>query len=396
MLETKAKPQKVLIIIETSLRNLGGIETWAYMIANRLIKQGLRIEIVGFSSNKQDTIRVKIDKVCYIELKLSELSKITPLPKISSIAILNELIKAHDNAILVPTFSILDLLVLLIALLNKKKILIVFQNPPLIRGMKLRNIIFSLILKHLINRATSACIVLNPFHFMQLRKMGVKTKIHIVPQGVDIEVFTKIAGKYSYSHHLKMKKFIVLFLGRLTKQKGIEALAKSIEIINNRFEKYSKNMLFIIGGPISLRDDAVRKIIDNIFKYENVKYLGAIPRQEVPKVYLLGHVFIYPSIYEGGFPLAALEAQASGLPVIISNLPEVRWILKIIPNPEVIHLIKPNDPEDLVNAIIKYFHIWLKDRHSYITLIRKSKENARIFSWDVISSMYLNIINKGE
>jgi|GEM_PF-1774699 len=116
---------------------------------------------------------------------------------------------------------------------------------------------------------------------------------------------------------LKSKKFQkdlkVIFVGRLTKEKGYYDLLKVIE------DKNFSNVQFTIVGKRSSDKEIINK--------KNVKYYNRIPNEKIFKIYDENSVFILPS-YTEVFPLTILEAMARGLVVLTSDLLTIREYFK--------------------------------------------------------------------
>lgn len=105
---------------------------------------------------------------------------------------------------------------------------------------------------------------------------------------------------------------IILYVGRLAKDKGINVLVKSwIKISNQR-----ENILLLIAGPMDTRDPLDDDVLRLIKSHEKIRYLGEIEHTE--ELYATSDLFILPS-YREGFPTVVLEASAMGLPVITTK-----------------------------------------------------------------------------
>lgn len=102
------------------------------------------------------------------------------------------------------------------------------------------------------------------------------------------------------------RDFIVLFVGRLIKEKGVIPLLSAAK-------KTDKKFLFVGTGPL---EETIQKFSK---KYKNIILLGCISQHELPLYYSAADVLIVPSVHEEGFGRVIIEALACGLPVIGSN-----------------------------------------------------------------------------
>jgi glycosyltransferase involved in cell wall biosynthesis len=144
-----------------------------------------------------------------------------------------------------------------------------------------------------------------------------------------------------------------------------------------------KRPLVIAGGKGWLESDLDQRIKQCGIK-DRVKFLGYVSDEELSVLYSSCFAFIYPSYYEG-FGLPVLEAMSCGAAVITSNtssLPEVGG--------DAVLYIDPRSKKSLVEAMKG-----LLDNPSLIPELRmKSKERAKIFSWDKAAEPVLKIYEK--
>lgn len=125
----------------------------------------------------------------------------------------------------------------------------------------------------------------------------------LIPYGIDTERF-----KPSSIHRTPARKTlglpepsqVVLFAGRLVEKKGVDVLLEVIQ----RMPTY--HFLMVGDGPVRPRPA------------KNLTWIPFVPPEQMPGVYQAADVFFLPSHSEG-FPLAILEAMASGLPVVTSR-----------------------------------------------------------------------------
>jgi len=105
--------------------------------------------------------------------------------------------------------------------------------------------------------------------------------------------------------------------------KGVEILLDAFEVLSNNHDSIR---LFIVGDKENDYGRAMEaKAIHSQFS-EKIHFTGKV--QDVADYYSIAELFVFPSLERGeGSPVALLEAIASGLPVVASDVPGVRDIL---------------------------------------------------------------------
>lgn len=138
-----------------------------------------------------------------------------------------------------------------------------------------------------------------------------------IPNGVDIDNF----DKYSFKGE---DFFKILFVGRIHPQKGLIYLIKASKLIKE--ELINKKAKIVIIGDGYQKDDLIFEIkklgIEDLFEFRGEK--SGI---NLIKEYKSSNLFILPSLYEG-FPLTILESWSSKLPVLVSNVGELPYIIQ--------------------------------------------------------------------
>ena len=150
--------------------------------------------------------------------------------------------------------------------------------------------------------------------------------IELIRAGVDERLFKPIEKMVAIKEIGLDFKNIILFVGRITKAKGLKILIKALAKVKREFNKELK--LFVIGGDVSNtmhseiesnEKEYIKKLINKINLSDDVVFLGPIEREKLPYYYSVADICVVPSLYES-FGLVAVEAMACGTPVIASKV----------------------------------------------------------------------------
>ncbi len=206
-------------------------------------------------------------------------------------------------------------------------------------------------------------------------------KIIVSPLGVDRK-FNKIA-KQEYLQQIKekyqLKNDFVLFVGTKEPRKNILAVLMAFKKINFDLD------LFILG-PSGWKEGPWRDYYQHLPPEvkERIKILDYCLEKDLPALYNLAKVFIWPSFYEG-FGLPVLEALACGCPVISSNNSSLPEVVK-----ENALLIEAFDVQDLYLALKQL----LTDQDLYNFYKSKSFDKEYYNNWDRAAEELLELFNK--
>lgn len=176
-----------------------------------------------------------------------------------------------------------------------------------------------------------------------------------------------------YEHRSIDKGFRFLFVGRLTRQKNWQTLVKAVSLL-------TKNLtweLLICGhGEDRL---AAEKLVKEFNIQEKVKFVGY--RTDVYKLMKEAHILVLPSLYEG-MPNVVLEAMATGLPCVLSDIPAHRGLLGDTP---AAILVKVKDS----SAYAKVFNDALEGRLELEKLSKKGIALAARYKPEMVAKKYL-------
>ncbi|MCX6789780.1 MAG: glycosyltransferase [Candidatus Gribaldobacteria bacterium] len=104
---------------------------------------------------------------------------------------------------------------------------------------------------------------------------------------------------------------IVLFVGRLTKQKNLKLY---MQVIKSIVAEFNNRVLFVIVGQGN-EEIKIKKLASNLGIDHNIIWIPRLSRSEIPLYFAAADVFALPSLYEG-FARVLMEAAMAGKPII--------------------------------------------------------------------------------
>lgn len=223
--------------------------------------------------------------------------------------------------------------------------------------------------------------------------------------GVDVDYFvSKNDREKSYEDGTKN----LLFLGRVTPEKGLHVLLNSFKIV---LKHYPQAQLKIVGKQISLSkqfflalsDDPKVSSLESFYEGNYVSHLknmlpsdvsshvvftGSVPREQLINFYRNADIFVFPPVWNEPFGIPVIDANAVGVPVV-STLSG--GIIETVKNGETGLLVERGNASALAEAILRI----LSDedlRKSMVTAARKRV--VELFSWEKIVEDLLNYYKK--
>lgn len=192
-----------------------------------------------------------------------------------------------------------------------------------------------------------------------IKQLGLKNPIYPISNGVDLKKFNpKNKSNLKKRYKISSSESVVLFVGRLDKEKHIHILLKAFSYVIPQF-----SAKLVITGKGTEKSNLV-KLAKRLGIEKQVVFTGFVPDKDLPFLYTMADVFVIASIAELQ-SIATMEAMASGLPVLAVN---------VMALPELVHhgkngyLFDSEDASTLSNQMVKI----LKDQ----TLRKKMSENS--------------------
>jgi len=167
-----------------------------------------------------------------------------------------------------------------------------------------------------------------------------KKEIRVIPFGVDLK-------KFPFRQRKQKETLTIGIVKYLSPKYGVEFLIRAFGSLS---ERYKNLKLVIVGdGPIRAQ---LQGLADKLGLGAKVVFAGSVPNERVPEFLADFDIFAMPSIGQGEiFGVAAVEAMATGLPVVatrVGGLPEV------IKDGKTGKLIEPANIQQLSDALEYY------------------------------------------
>lgn len=173
-------------------------------------------------------------------------------------------------------------------------------------------------------------------------------KIKLIPNnGVDTTRFRPFSSKeaaYQKYPMLKEQSNVLtgISVGRVIKEKGIHVLLETMERL-----KGEPFRVVIVGDGEYLAE--AKQLVDEKDLHESVTFLGRVQYEDIPLLYSVADIGIFPSIRRAeGQPFVLVESMACGVPSICSD---VRGFREVIQQSGVGWLVPPNNVEALAETI---------------------------------------------
>ena len=208
-------------------------------------------------------------------------------------------------------------------------------------------------------------IIVQSPHIKNLFSKMTKSKIHVVPEGIEIE---KIQNTQPYDINEKIDTFIAVGLVRL---KGIDILIKAIPNVI----KLVPNLKVYIAGS-GKEETALKNMVKNLGLDLHVKFLGYISdEKEINRYYKACKIVVVPSRWDVN-PFAPLNAAASGKPAIVSDMCNS----SVIEDGKTGFVFKSEDVEELSSKMVKL----LTDDKLREEMGKAAMEKVKEYDWSKI------------
>lgn len=227
-------------------------------------------------------------------------------------------------------------------------------------------------------------------HLVDLYGAGPE-RVLLIPPGVDARRFSPGDGEATRGRLGLDGARVALFAGRLQPVKGpdlaISAVAEAVQLGGAVCEELT---LLVVGGPSgpegALEVGRLQELGRSLGIEARVRFLPPVPHEEMADLYRAADVVVVPSRTES-FGLAALEAQACGIPVVASNVGGLRTVVS---DGRSGFLVPPGDVSMLARRIVEI----LGDDALRSRLSVAARARASLFPWETTAARTLAIYDE--
>lgn len=199
----------------------------------------------------------------------------------------------------------------------------------------------------------------------------------VIPNGIDFNRFSspdiEPIAKYNDGRPN------ILFVGRLEKRKGFRHLIRAYPYIKEAIP----DVRLLVVGAFSDEDKATFIRYARTHKLRGVHFIGYVSRQELPRYYRTATVFCAPSTGFESFGIVLLEAMATGLPIVASDIMGYRQVLT---SGQEGTLVPPGDPEAIAHALTRILTNPPTQKH----MAARGRTTAARYDWSHIADLVLD------
>lgn len=226
-------------------------------------------------------------------------------------------------------------------------------------------------------RHTDVLITINTEDYEIAKKFKVNRIEYVPGVGIDTDKFKNIEVNRTEKREslgVSEDDFMIISVGELNKNKNHQVIIRAIAKLRNEKIKY----VLCGQGPL---ETELRELAKELDVENQVKFLGF--RKDVPDLMKVADLFAFPS-YREGLSLSLMEAMASGLPVVCSN---IRGNSDLIEDGKGGYLVHKYDAEGFIEAI----NILTLNKNLREKMGERNLENIKKFDLDNVKKEMLSI-----
>lgn len=227
-------------------------------------------------------------------------------------------------------------------------------------------------------------------HSSSLAELDVLDRVEEHPFGIDLERFHPGKDRnLRVDHHIPDATPVLLFVGGLDSAHAFKGLPVLFDALV-KLLAYDWRLMVVGEGNLkeTYREMARQKSLDT-----RVTFAANVSNEDIPRYYRLADVHLLPSTKRAeAFGLVALEAAASGIPSIASDLPGVRTVVR---DGDTGVLVPPGDVDELAQAIILLLdRVDVRERFGFSARVNAEQRHAWPPLIDRLEATYTSVVNQ--
>ncbi len=361
------KDYTVIMVTNVYFPVLGGISTYIHSLSQSLTKMGVKVRIVAYPS----MLARRDSKGSGMRL----LSKIMHVLFIFYSQLVIMRYRLTTRKVIVHSHS--ANFCLMVSAASKRlncKAVHTFHSPPHGCDPKIEKAAPKMDLLLFVSEPTKK------LYEEQTRAFNKNTAL--APGGVNPNRFKPVSNEEKQKHRLAYnKKYgipvsnpLIIFLGRVIKEKGPDVLVEAMGIISKAQSKYPADCHAVIIGPSSNCDEnefqaGLEKRIYELGLKENITFTGPVRSHEIPELLAMADIFVMPAVWQEPVGLVALEAMSACTPAIVSD---VGGLTQLVDDGDDGFIVKPGEPGSLAEKI----RALLKDTKKARTMGAKGRKKV--------------------
>jgi len=195
-------------------------------------------------------------------------------------------------------------------------------------------------------RATGLVVITEGVKQFYVEKGLPAEKITVAPDGVDMDAFKNMKEQSAARTALDLPqhKYLAVYTGHLYSWKGVDVLAEAATYLPAGFE------IVVAGGT----DSDIEAFRRRYSERSNIRIVGRRPHHEIPDWLAAADMLMVPNTARDDIskhytsPLKLFEYMAAERPIIASDLPSMREVLR----EDSAYLVRPDDPQAIADAML--------------------------------------------
>jgi glycosyltransferase involved in cell wall biosynthesis len=256
------------------------------------------------------------------------------------------------------------------------------RNPFIFKGKRLA---YRQVINHAILKSKK---IITPSKFVKsqiIQQYKVpEDKVTVTYEAAE-EEYARISNyEFQISNLLKkyqIKQPFLIYVGNAYPHKNLDNLLEGFKLLLSHHPTIPPSLRLVIVCSRDVFAKRLEEKIKSLGLSEKVILTGYISSSELPAIFKSAEAYVFPTLSEG-FGIPGLNAMASGLPVICSQIP----VLEEIYGSSALYF-DPRDPADIAKKINKY----LSTKNHHAKLVQTGLKKSGEYSWKNMAKQTLNI-----